>query len=194
MRRRRCQHDGTPPVENDRSAQHLPRVFCAGGPATHCKSSIQAPMGIIPGAWELGGAPARIAARRGGNGHGRSSNTHKRGALPPCIHPSSGAAARNNGSERTARSWAAIVRKADGPFHNRTAVSNFSVPQMLATACGKGGLSAHDSLPAIDPMQNKPNRRCVQLKGADIAESQKQHRFGCVVGRLGTIRKAMDTR
>ena len=26
---------------------------------------------------------------------------------------------------------------------------------------------------AIDPMQNKPNHWCVQLKGADIAESQK---------------------
>ena len=47
---------------------------------------------------------------------------------------------------------------------------------------------------AIDPMQNKPNHWCVQLKGADIAESQKQHRFGCAVGRLGTIRKAVDPR
>ena len=43
---------------------------------------------------------------------------------------------------------------------------------------GSGRTRAARGRGALDPMQNKPNRRCVRLNGVDIAESQKQHCFG----------------
>ena len=54
----------------------------------------------------------------------------------------------NKDTERIVRSWVAAVRRANGQFHNRTA-GNFSMLQTLAATCGKGGLSARDSLPAM---------------------------------------------
>ena len=122
------------------------RVFCAVGPAIYCKCGIQAPMGTIPGACELGGAPARIIAGRGGNGHGRSGNTHKRGALPPCIHPSSGAAAPQ---QRLGADCPQLGRHSQKV---RRPVPQPDCRQKLppADACGKGRLSAHDSQPAAE--------------------------------------------
>ena len=56
---------------------------------------------------------------------------------------------RNNGTERIVRSWAAAVRRANGSFHNRTAAKNLSTLQTFAATCGKGGLSARDSILAM---------------------------------------------
>ena len=55
----------------------------------------------------------------------------------------------NSGSERIDRSWAAVVRRANGPFPNWTAARNFSILQTFAATCRKNGLSAHDSLLAM---------------------------------------------
>ena len=55
----------------------------------------------------------------------------------------------NNGSERTVRCRVAVVIGANGPFPSLTAARNFSTLQTFAATCGKGGLSAHDSLPAM---------------------------------------------
>ena len=42
-----------------------------------------------------------------------------------------------------------MVRRVNGPFPNWTAAKNFSILQTFAATCGKGGLSAHDSLLAM---------------------------------------------
>ena len=55
----------------------------------------------------------------------------------------------NNGSERIVRSRVTVVRRANGPFPNWIAARNFSILQTFAAPCGKGGLSAHDSILAM---------------------------------------------
>ena len=56
---------------------------------------------------------------------------------------------RNNGMEQIVCSWVAAVRRASGPFPNRTAARNFSILQTFAATRGKGRLSAHYSILAM---------------------------------------------
>ena len=72
---------------------------------------------------------------------------------------------------RTCRRWAALRKLRFGGV----APTRGEDPKATKNDAPRFFGFAQRTLLAIDPMQNKPNRRCVQRKGVDNIESPKRH-------------------